>query len=256
MLEKEEEDIRNLELKIRKHQQKITETEDLLYKLIPRPKKSKKSPAKAKTKSAKSSKDQETQVKEEDVTPPPKPALDIYGASIMDDLNADTIKTRLSASSVRSKTRRGAKLEVTGRKLAQLDKPEEKIKDVLIGPASNNIASDPEEKIKRIYKQVTNSAQKRYRFVFVSSIIPRREPQLDKKITRINAFLECLCAESENLIFVDNDLFFRDINSDSRISDLFRSEWNIHPNTLGSKVLEDSICSAISGFYCACGLSH
>ena len=77
---------------------------------------------------------------------------------------------------------------------------------------------------------------------------------MDYKILRINSFLESFCASYDNLIFIDNDLFFRDDNM-VRIDSLFRSKWNIHPSNYGATVLEESFACTINGYYCACGLN-
>ena len=270
ILDKEEIDILKLEEKIKKHRERITETEHQLYQLIPKPKSKKKTP-KTKSKStqvhvndlpstvdvtapAQPPIDQATQVHHDEVivVEPTKPSLDVFGASIFEALDCDALKTRLKAKAVKNKARRGSRLEYSGRKLAELDT--NKDKDAILGPCTNNLEADSEENIKRLYRIVTKSASRRYRFVFVSSLLPRSELVLDSKIRRINRFLELLCDECDNLVFVDNDLFFRD-SKDSRIHELFRSPRNIHPSTQGTKVLEDSICSAITGYYCASGLS-
>jgi len=75
--------------------------------------------------------------------------------------------------------------------------------------------------------------------------------KMDSKVLRINNFLESECAKL-NVIYIDNDLFFRD-STGSRLHSLFRSPFNIHPsNDIGTRTLEDSFSCAISGFYMSC----
>ena len=171
--------------------------------------------------------------------------IDVLGSSIARPIKENNIRCSGRKVTANVSSHPGATIERLNRKLAERSMFMDK--DVILHVGTNNLCKDDDSRIISEYRALISNAKLRYRNVFVSSILPRRD-SLAYRVDKLNGLLETECGKL-GVIFIENDYFFRD-NDGFRINSLFRDSWNIHPSDdLGTRILEDSFSSALSGYY-------